>query len=32
MTMKSGGGFDKTIKGNSNIFGIETSNTDNNKY
>ena len=31
MTMKSGGGFDKTIKGNSNIFGIETNNSDN-KY
>lgn len=29
MTLKSGGGpFDKTIKGNSNIFGIQTSNND----
>ena len=33
MTLKGdGGGFDKTIKGNSNIFGIQTSGSDCSKY
>ena len=34
MTLKSGGGesLGKTLKGNANIFGIDTSKTENNRY